>query len=204
MKQTNAKAKTTSIIFLDKSDGIISPAPENLKITSANINEIKNVVNNNSKILGNLIDNPPTSQTRFFKGEIKQFETATDFTVFANSISLKQNIDYIIFNDKFFLNNNPNSSGQYFSGGNSILTKNHLPYYNLDHNHSMPPISRVYNSRGGSGVGVLAESNLRPPAEGWYTNPSAISLTIGTTSPQTIYNLIYYKDVNTIKFLRNI
>lgn len=196
------KAKTTSINFLDKSDGIISPAPENLKITSSNMNEIKNVVNNNSEILRNLIDNPPTSQTRFFKGEIKQFETAIDFTVFANSISLKQNIDYIIFNDKFFLNNNPNSSGQYFSGGNSILTKNHLPYYNLDHNHAMPTISRVYNSRGGSAVGVLAESNLRPPAEG-YTNSSP-GLTIGTSSPQTIYNLIYYKDVITIKFLRNI
>lgn len=203
MKQTNAKAKTTSIIFLDKSDGIISPAPENLKITSANINEIKNVVNNNSEILRNLIDNPPTSQTKFFKGEIKQFESLSDFTVFANSISLKPNIDYIIFNDKFFLNNNPNSSGQYFSGGNSILTKNHLPYYNLDHNHSMPSTSRVFKSRGGSAVGVLAESNLRLPADGGYTNYSGI-LTIGTSSPQTIYNLIYYKDVITIKFLRNI
>lgn len=197
------KAKTTSINFLDKSDGIISPAPENLKITSSNMNEIKNVVNNNSEILRNLIDNPPTSQTKFFKGEIKQFESLSDFTVFANSISLKQNIDYIIFNEKFFLNNNPNSSGQYFSGGNSILTKNHLPYYNLEHNHSMPSISRVYNSRGGSAFGVLAESNLRPPAEGYTTTPSG-SLIIGTSSPQTIYNLIYYKDVITIKFLRNI
>lgn len=196
------KAKTTSIIFLDKSDGIISPTPENLKITSSNINEIKNVVNNNSEILRNLIDNPPTSQTKFFKGEIKQFESLSDFTVFANSISLKPNIDYIIFNDKFFLNNNPNSSGQYFSGGNSILTKNHLPYYNLNHSHLMPSISRVFQSRGGSAVGVLAESNLQPPAEG-QTNPSG-GLTIGTSSPQTIYNLIYYKDVITIKFLRNI
>lgn len=196
------KAKTTSINFLDKSDGIISPAPENLKITSSNMNEIKNVVNNNSEILRNLIDNPPTSQTKFFKGEIKQFESLSDFTVFANSISLKPNIDYIIFNEKFFLNNNPNSSGQYFSGGNSILTNNHLPYYNLRHNHSMPPISTVYKSRGGTAVGVLAESNLRPPAEG-FTEPWG-GLTIGTSSPQTIYNLIYYKDVITIKFLRNI
>lgn len=196
------KAKTTSINFLDKSDGIISPAPENLKITSSNMNEIKNVVNNNSEILRNLIDNPPTSQTKFFKGEIKQFESLSDFTVFANSISLKPNIDYIIFNEKFFLNNNPNSSGQYFSGGNSILTKNHLPYYNLDHNHRMPSISGVYKSRGGTAVGVLAESNLRPPSTD-LTNYSG-SLTIGTSSPQTIYNLIYYKDVITIKFLRNI
>lgn len=197
------KAKTTSINFLDKSDGIISPAPENLKITSSNMNEIKNVVNNNSEILRNLIDNPPTSQTKFFKGEIKQFESLSDFTVFANSISLKQNIDYIIFNEKFFLNNNPNSSGQYFSGGNSILTKNHLPYYNLDHKHRMPQIAAVFKSRGGGGVGVLAESNLRPPSDTDSTNYSE-SLTIGTSSPQTIYNLIYYKDVITIKFLRNI
>lgn len=196
------KANPILINFSDKSDGIVSPSPENLKITSANINEIKNVVNNNSKILGNLIDNPPTSQTRFFKGEIKQFETATDFTVFANSISLKQNIDYIIFNDKFFLNNNPNSSGQYFSGGNSILTKNHLPYYDFTHWHSMPPRSKPYNSRGGSSAGLLAESNLRTPLEN-YTDASP-SLIIGTNSPQTIYNLIYYKDVITIKFLRNI
>lgn len=202
MKQTNAKAKTTSIIFLDKSDGIISPAPENLKITSSNINEIKNVVNNNSEILRNLIDNPPTSQTKFFKGEIKQFESLSDFTVFANSISLKQNIDYIIFNEKFFLNNNPNSSGQYFSGGNSILTNNHLPYYNFSHNHQLRTSSKPYKTRGGSTVGLLAESNLRLPLED-YTDPSP-SFIIGTSSPQTIYNLIYYKDVITIKFLRNI
>lgn len=196
------KAKTTSINFLDKSDGIISPAPENLKITSSNINEIKNVVNNNSEILRNLIDNPPTSQTKFFKGEIKQFESLSDFTVFANSISLKQNIDYIIFNEKFFLNNNPNSSGQYFSGGNSILTNNHLPYYNLSHYHPLRARSKPYSSRGGSSVGLLAESNLRSPLE----NSTDISptLVIGTDSPQTIYNLIYYKDVITIKFLRNI
>lgn len=196
------KAKTTSINFLDKSDGIISPAPENLKITSSNINEIKNVVNNNSEILRNLIDNPPTSQTRFFKGEIKQFETAIDFTVFANSISLKPNIDYIIFNEKFFLNNNPNSSGQYFSGGNSILTKNHLPYYDFTHNHHLRERSKPYSSRGGKSVGLLAESNLRAPLED-YTDASP-SFIIGTNSPQTIYNLIYYKDVITIKFLRNI
>lgn len=196
------KAKTTSINFLDKSDGIISPAPENLKITSSNINEIKNVVNNNSEILRNLIDNPPTSQTRFFKGEIKQFESLSDFTVFANSISLKQNIDYIIFNEKFFLNNNPNSSGQYFSGGNSILTNNHLPYYNLTHYHELRARTKPYYSRGGSSEGLLCESNLRSRLEN-YTDTSP-SLIIGTTSPQTIYNLIYYKDVITIKFLRNI
>lgn len=196
------KAKTTSIIFLDKSDGIISPAPENLKITSSNINEIKNVVNNNSEILRNLIDNPPTSQTKFFKGEIKQFESLSDFTVFANSISLKPNIDYIIFNEKFFLNNNPNSSGQYFSGGNSILTNNHLPYYNFSHIHELRSRSQPYSSRGGSSVGVLAESNLRSPLE--RNTEASPSLTFGTHSPQTIYNLIYYKDVITIKFLRNI
>lgn len=196
------KAKTTSINFLDKSDGIISPAPENLKITSSNINEIKNVVNNNSEILRNLIDNPPTSQTKFFKGEIKQFESLSDFTVFANSISLKQNIDYIIFNEKFFLNNNPNSSGQYFSGGNSILTNNHLPYYSFTHNHQLRERSKPYRSRGGSSEGLLAESNLRSPLEG-YTDASP-SFVIGTNSPKTIYNLIYYKDVITIKFLRNI
>lgn len=196
------KANPILINFSDKSDGIVSPSPENLKITSDNINQIKNVVNTNSNILSDLINNPPTSQTRFFKGEIKQFESLSDFTVFANSISLKQNIDYIIFNEKFFLNNNPNSSGQYFSGGNSILTKNHLPYYNLDHNHRMPQIAAVFKSRGGSAVGVLAESNLRPPSTD-LTNYSG-SLTIGTSSPQTIYNLIYYKDVITIKFLRNI
>lgn len=196
------KAKTTSINFLDKSDGIISPAPENLKITSSNMNEIKNVVNNNSEILRNLIDNPPTSQTKFFKGEIKQFESLSDFTVFANSISLKPNIDYIIFNEKFFLNNNPNSSGQYFSGGNSILTNNHLPYYNFSHSHELRARSKPYNSRGGSSAGLLAESNLRSPLEN-YTDISP-TLVIGTSSPQTIYNLIYYKDVITIKFLRNI
>ena len=196
------KAKTYSINFLDKSDGIISPAPENLKITSSNMNEIKNVVNNNSEILRNLIDNPPTSQTKFFKGEIKQFESLSDFTVFANSISLKPNIDYIIFNEKFFLNNNPNSSGQYFSGGNSILTKNHLPYYNFSHSHELRARSKPYSSRGGSSVGLLAESNLRSPLEN-YTDISP-SLIIGTDSPQTIYNLIHYKDVITIKFLRNI
>ena len=200
--KNQSKAKTTSIIFLDKSDGIISPAPENLKITSSNINEIKNVVNNNSEILRNLIDNPPTSQTKFFKGEIKQFESLSDFTVFANSISLKQNIDYIIFNEKFFLNNNPNSSGQYFSGGNSILTNNHLPYYNFTHDHLLRARSKPYSSRGGSSVGLLAESNLRSPLEN-YTD-TAHHLIIGTNSPQTIYNLIYYKDVITIKFLRNI
>ena len=107
---------------MDKTDGIISPAPENLNVAPAKINEIKNVVNYNSKILGNLIDNPSSSQPRFFKGEINQFQTATDLTLFANSISLNQNIDYIIYNDRFFLNTNPHSSGQFISGGISILT----------------------------------------------------------------------------------
>ena len=69
------KSNPILINFVDKSDGVISPAPENLKITSDNINQIKNVVNTNSNILSDLINNPPTSQTRFFKGEIKQFET---------------------------------------------------------------------------------------------------------------------------------
>lgn len=195
------KANPILINFSDKSDGIVSPSPENLKITSDNINQIKNVVNTNSNILSDLINNPPTSQTRFFEGEIKQFETRALLDKFINNLGLRAGTDYLIFTEKFFLNNNPNSSGQYFSGGNSILTKNHLPYYNLDHDHSMPSISKVYNSRGGSAVGVLAESNLRPPSSA-YTNYSG--LTIGTSSPQTIYNLIYYKDVITIKFLRNI
>lgn len=195
------KAKTTSINFLDKSDGIISPAPENLKITSSNINEIKNVVNNNSEILRNLIDNPPTSQTKFFKGEIKQFESLSDFTVFANSISLKPNIDYIIFNEKFFLNNNPNSSGQYFSGGNSILTNNHLPFKNLAHNHALPIYGRPYSSSGGSNRGLLQRKDLKSTQA---TTDDITNISIGVSSPQTIYNLIYYKDVVTIKFLRNI
>ena len=196
------KANPILINFSDKSDGIVSPSPENLKITSDNINQIKNVVNTNSNILSDLINNPPTSQTKFFKGEIKQFESLDDFMDFADSISLKANIDYFMFHEKFFLNNNPHSSGQYYSGGNSILTNNHLPYYNFSHNHQLRARSKPYNSRGGSSVGLLAESNLRSPLEN-YTDTSP-SFVIGTNSPQTIYNLIYYKDVITIKFLRNI
>lgn len=195
------KVKTTSINFLDKSDGIISPAPENLKITSSNINEIKNVVNNNSEILRNLIDNPPTSQTKFFKGEIKQFESLDDFMDFADSISLKANIDYFMFHEKFFLNNNPHSSGQYFSGGNSILTNNHLPFKNLAHNHALPIYGRPYSSSGGSNRGLLQRNDLKSTQA---TTDDITNISIGVSSPQTIYNLIYYKDVVTIKFLRNI
>lgn len=196
------KANPILINFSDKSDGIVSPSPENLKITSDNINQIKNVVNTNSNILSDLINNPPTSQTRFFEGEIKQFETRALLDKFINNLGLRAGTDYLIFTEKFFLNNNPNSSGQYFSGGNSILTNNHLPYYNFSHNHQLRTRSKPYQSRGGSTVGLLAESNLRFELED-YTDPSP-SFIIGTNSPQTIYNLIYYKDVVTIKFLRNI
>lgn len=193
---------TSKINFVEKVDVINSPKPENQKITAANLNEIKIVVNNNSTILQDLISNPPATQTRFFQGEIKQFEKRTDLDFFLNNLGLVVDVDYLIFNEKFFLNNNPNSSGQYFSGGNSILTNNHLPYYNLTHYHELHARSKTYNSRGGSSVGLLAESNLRSPLVN-FTDPSP-TLVIGTTSPQTIYNLIYYKDVITIKFLRNI
>ena len=195
------KANPILINFSDKSDGIGSPSPENLKITSDNINQIKNVVNTNSNILSDLINNPPTSQTRFFEGEIKQFETRALLDKFINNLGLRAGTDYLIFTEKFFLNNNPNSSGQYFSGGTSILTQNHLPYKDLTHKHAILNNSWIYNSTGGSNTGVLAQPRLKN-AIAFETSTSGLS--IGTSSPQTIYNLIYYKDVITIKFLRNI
>ena len=195
------KADTTFINFADKNDGIISPAPENLKITSDNINQIKSVVNNNSTILANLINNPPSSQIRFFKGEIKQFETREDLNTFILNLNLSFGIDYSIFTEKFFLNNNSNSTGTFFSGGTSILTENHLPFKNLAHNHALPIYGRPYLSSGGSNRGLLQRSDLKGTQA---TTDDITNISIGVSSPQTIYNLIYYKDVITIKFLRNI
>ena len=195
------KSDTTFINFADKSDGIISPSPENLKITSDNINQIKSVVNNNSTILANLINNPPATQTRFFKGEIKQFETKEDFMLFVDLLNLKPFTDYVLFNEKFFLNNNPNSTGTFFSGGASILTENHLPFKNLAHNHALPIYGRPYSNSGGSNRGLLQRNDL---FSAQATKDDITNISIGVSSPQTIYNLIYYKDVVTIKFLRNI
>ena len=195
------KSNPILINFVDKSDGVISPAPENLKITSDNINQIKNVVNTNSNILSDLINNPPTSQTRFFEGEIKQFETRALLDKFINNLGLRAGTDYLIFTEKFFLNNNSNSTGTFFSGGASVLTINHLPYKDLIHKHAILNNSWIYNSTGGSSTGVLAQTRLKNPI---VFETSTTGLSIGTRSPQTIYNLIYYKDVVTIKFLRNI
>ena len=195
------KSNPILINFVDKSDGVISPAPENLKITSDNINQIKNVVNTNSNILSDLINNPPTSQTRFFEGEIKQFETRALLDKFINNLGLRAGTDYLIFTEKFFLNNNSNSTGTFFSGGSSVLTKNHFPLTDLSHSHLMPPRSNVFGSSGGNNIGIIATSRL----QNVYENKTNIqSLIFGSSSPQTIYNLIYYKDVVTIKFLRNI
>ena len=195
------KSNPILINFVDKSDGVISPAPENLKITSDNINQIKNVVNTNSNILSDLINNPPTSQTRFFEGEIKQFETRALLDKFINNLGLRAGTDYLIFTEKFFLNNNPNSTGTFFSGGSSVLTKNHFPQINLSHQHSLGSNATIYSSSGGTYKGVLQQSNLKNSKD---SSTEMFPLSLGTTSPQTIYNLIYYKDVVTIKFLRNI
>ena len=195
------KSNPILINFVDKSDGVISPAPENLKITSDNINQIKNVVNTNSNILSDLINNPPTSQTRFFEGEIKQFETRALLDKFINNLGLRAGTDYLIFTEKFFLNNNSNSTGTFFSGGSSVLTKNHFPLTDLTHAHLMPSRSNVFGSSGGNNIGIIATSRL----QNVYENRTNVqSLIFGSSSPQTIYNLIYYKDVVTIKFLRNI
>lgn len=195
------KANPILINFSDKSDGIVSPSPENLKITSDNINQIKNVVNTNSNILSDLINNPPTSQTRFFEGEIKQFETRALLDKFINNLGLRAGTDYLIFTEKFFLNNNPNSTGTFFSGGTSVLTENHIPFKNLSHNHTLPLYGRPYSSSGGSNRGLLQRNDLKSTQATAVENANQ---TIGVSSPQTIYNLIYYKDVVTIKFLRNI
>lgn len=195
------KSNPILINFVDKSDGVISPAPENLKITSDNINQIKNVVNTNSNILSDLINNPPTSQTRFFEGEIKQFETRALLDKFINNLGLRAGTDYLIFTEKFFLNNNSNSTGTFFSGGSSVLTKNHFPLTDLSHVHRMPSGYHVFGSSGGSNTGIIATSRLQNVYENRTDNQS---LFFGSSSPQTIYNLIYYKDVVTIKFLRNI
>ena len=195
------KSNPILINFVDKSDGVISPAPENLKITSDNINQIKNVVNTNSNILSDLINNPPTSQTRFFEGEIKQFETRALLDKFINNLGLRAGTDYLIFTEKFFLNNNSNSTGTFFSGGSSVLTKNHFPLTDLSHSHLMPSRSNVFGSSGGNNIGIIATSRLQNVFENRTNNQS---LFFGSSSPQTIYNLIYYKDVVTIKFLRNI
>ena len=195
------KANPILINFSDKSDGIVSPSPENLKITSDNINQIKNVVNTNSNILSDLINNPPTSQTRFFEGEIKQFETRALLDKFINNLGLRAGTDYLIFTEKFFLNNNPNSTGTFFSGGTSVLTENHLPFKNLAHNHALPIYGRPYAGSGGSNRGLLQRNDLKLTQA---TTDDITNISIGVSSPQTIYNLIYYKDVITIKFLRNI
>lgn len=192
---------TSKINFVEKVDVINSPKPENQKITAANLNEIKIVVNNNSTILQDLISNPPATQTRFFEGEIKQFETRALLDKFINNLGLRAGTDYLIFTEKFFLNNNSNSTGTFFSGGSSVLTKNHLPLTDLTHWHLMPSRSNVFGSSGGNKTGIIATSRLQNVYEN-RTNTQ--SLTFGSSSPQTIYNLIYYKDVITIKFLRNI
>lgn len=192
---------TSKINFVEKVDVINSPKPENQKITAANLNEIKIVVNNNSTILQDLISNPPATQTRFFQGEIKQFEKRTDLDFFLNNLGLVVDVDYSIFTEKFFLNNNPFSYGTFHSGGTSILTENHIPYKDLTHRHAILNNSWIYNSTGGSNTGVLAQPRLKN-AIAFETSTAGLS--IGTSSPQTIYNLIYYKDVITIKFLRNI
>ena len=192
---------TSKINFVEKVDVINSPKPENQKITAANLNEIKIVVNNNSTILQDLISNPPATQTRFFQGEIKQFETRTDLLTFTSNLGLTAGVDFSIFVDKFFLNNDPYSYGTFHSGGTSILTENHIPYKNLTHGHGYRNESRVFNSTGGSSTGILAQSRLKSTL---VHDTSPTGMYIGTSSPQTIYNLIYYKDVITIKFLRNI